>query len=92
MATSSSPLDQLPSELKIKILALSDRVLTLYCLIRASATYHAVYRQNRETILTRVTLKTLKQRDVDILQHQCVAEVVLHGHACACAIRPAVFA
>lgn len=92
MVTSSAPLHDLPYELKLEVLESMDCVSDLINLVRASSQYHAVYMANREAILTKVTLRLLEARQVDIFEQMCFAEMKIHANVPIQAVKRALHA
>ncbi len=75
MAAIKIHLDDLPAELKIKILQFLSDFSALSNLVHASPAYHDVYIANREAIWTTITLRELRTRGIDILKPTPFIEV-----------------
>lgn len=59
-----SRIENVPTELMIKLLQQTKDVVTLSALVHASPLFHAVYIENREKILTEVTLREMKGLEI----------------------------
>ena len=66
--SSPASLESLPAEIKSMIINGLPDLKTLQCLVLASPSYHAVYADRRETILTKFTIRELESRDVNLFQ------------------------
>lgn len=75
VAATELHLEDLPAELKIRILQILPDFTALSNLVHASPAYHDVYVANREAIWTTITLRELRTRGIDILKPMPVIEV-----------------
>ncbi|CAF9907658.1 MAG: hypothetical protein HETSPECPRED_007209 [Heterodermia speciosa] len=70
-------LETLPMELKQRILRYLDDIETLHAITHASPEYHTVYLELREELLTKVTLKLLEFRGIDLSEPRDFLQVDL---------------
>ena len=79
VATTKLQLEDLPAELRIKVLQILSDFDALYSLVHASPAYHDVYVANREAIWTTITLRELRTRGINILKPTPFIEVRVKG-------------
>ncbi len=92
MAANNTHLDDLPPELRIKLLELLPDISTLSKLVHASPAYHSTYTVNREAILTKVTLQDLEDRDIDLFEPTSFMEVSVRKDKFSHLLKPAIVA
>lgn len=80
MTATELHLDDLPAELKFKILQTLSDFSALCNLVHASPAYHDVYVANREAVWTTITLRELRTRGIDILKPVPVIEVLVRDN------------
>lgn len=83
-------LESLPPELSIAILEVTPDVATLSALVHASPFFHAVYRANRERVLTKATLQEVGTKLRRVFGSWKVRVEVSFGHKVRLDFQPAV--
>lgn len=83
MMAQSSRLEVLPTELKLAVLNQLSDVKSLSALVHASPIFHKVYSLDRELILTKITIRELRNRpnSVDILRRTSLSSVTMTSKA-----------
>lgn len=73
--------ERLPAELKLKVLESIEDFPTLHDLSLASRPYYLAYMLDRDTILTRLTIRQLESKDIDIFNAASFVQLSFRDNA-----------
>ena len=80
----ATSLEDLPIEIKVMILSHTPHLSCLSNLVHASPAYHQAYRGAREEVLHAITVRTLQEHDVGLLDPWTAVHTLQPGHHVPC--------